>query len=1655
MTALHRILNCLVICAFQFTIILPASSSFAATPTVLNLPTPGTMVNLSPKYVPMIMKGVHIHPDNPLLFDFIIDTGNSGMNEDSPALRKESEKIIKYFLATLTIPEKNLWVNLSPFEKDRIIEGALGQTELGRDLLAQDYILKQLTASLIYPEKAMGKEFWNRIYAQAEQLFGTSQIPVNTFNKVWLLPDSATIFVRDNTAFLLDSHLKVMLEEDYLAMTKRMGDDAAPKTNTVGSKIVRQLILPALEEEVNKGQNFAPLRQIMNSVVLAAWYKKNIKQALLNQVYSDKAKINGVNVDDKKIGEKIYQQYLAAYKKGVFNYIKEDYDRLSRQPIPRKYFSGGFSAADDRAMAVRDPKIVNDPAQITNPEMLNGTPGGRWLNVAARMDNSSGRAQIQRAQIQDADEAMSSRPLTPQLKTGLEQRLSGIWGQLGPLMERYARAQTAGDRDALAAADKEINALIDRDNTYRASDPNALTLPPAQAIPTLQSFKASSDFESYRSRAKQLLIQGNYVAQYLFAGAATRLKRGSMYSLDLWGVAKELGQAKPEQSGFTYGMGQRQLIANYIKFQKLAKEQGVPVEELMGRQKAIMAVNGDNIDDVIKDFTANNFYGYAPGNILWVEQPTFRGVGFTPNQGVTSLDASASLPYGHGHNFMQLAEKDQVFTVDARGNRTYLKEKSVLDVLDANDYIGSQRVNDITKFSSDSVIDVDKLAMALYYQDKGHAVVGELVDNPNKQKGGNVVVNPDTGRMFLLETSNAKGNPHLTGLLDEAGRTGAPYNAFRLIYKADALKGLLKKELPFNLRFKDGAFYQEAVTGDVTQMPEANAAFFTAGEQIDDMKEEKNIPAAVKRLEAQDREIRESGVDRIFRADRATIAVDREKQASIAIGTSGWRARIGDGAFDFKNVGRFAQGAADTFRGTKKTVLVAFDARQYAPEFARHLAEVMAANGYDVTLGDQMTTTPATIAQTSSTVPGSGKFDIAFHVTASHNGVGDLGIKILEGGVVAKDSTTREIQDRANALTSYTHAPVSTIKGLDMTQRTTDRLTKDFEDVLKAIPAYQQSDPEAKITVDLMHGSASPLASIFERMGIPVVRKTPMSQGTYPQGNVFQEGNTMVGFRPEPKEIFLSKPDFEKFKKEGAGAVYMAIDGDADRLAIWTKTGAGENEYQELAPNDLGILYGWYMIKNNLAGDRKVIAKTQPTTVGLDRVVAWANANYGGGFTLVETPVGSKHFGDSYREGKLLLGTEESGHQVVGDYFDDGVSQALTVLRIVAESGKSIAENIAQAKKEIGFEGWAYNRANVPVNDGIKAKITAPLSSNPRLLAEMVASAVGKEIEDYKMTAATADAETIAAKDFDAKPVALKANEGIKVMFKDGSWAMVRLSGTEPVARLYTEAKNEADRKAMETAIAKVVFGNQAMISVQPEGADEDFATVASADRAQSAVMSEWTPRISSFAPNDRGAPTTGAIIEGDFERDILPALDLIKAEVEKLGGGRGTSITVNGEAAQRLPTIRDRLSSERSGGNAPRIAIQADLLPNGNVRILFTQPDDVQLGVDVITAVKAISVRDNVMSSYPTMTGSDARIRPNRDQAMTPGGIDLSTENMATKIFGEGVDVRFDPAMIQQFKRGDFTGVRPVILRVTPIQNVLPLFGMSSVRDERLAKAS
>lgn len=329
---------------FSTTVLLPNPSQAQ---TLLNLPQPGTLIQTTQATMPIIMKGINIKPDQPLHFNFIIDNGDTGLDINSAAFKNESQKLINYFLAALTIKEEDLWVNLSPYEADRMIPEALGETRMGRDMLAQDYLLKQLASSLLHPDYEYGKAFWKRVYTQAQEKYGTTNIPTETFNKVWVVADKARVLERNNTAYVVESHLKVMMDRDYLALSHQQSviSTASEKrqleADHLSNAVMREIIIPAIEEEVNHGEHFAPLRQMYHAMILASWYKIAVKNAILNKVYSNSDKTSGVLSDNPEDNQHIYDQYVQAYRQGAFDLIKEDYDAVQDTVVPRHYFSGG------------------------------------------------------------------------------------------------------------------------------------------------------------------------------------------------------------------------------------------------------------------------------------------------------------------------------------------------------------------------------------------------------------------------------------------------------------------------------------------------------------------------------------------------------------------------------------------------------------------------------------------------------------------------------------------------------------------------------------------------------------------------------------------------------------------------------------------------------------------------------------------------------------------------------------------------------------------------------------------------------------------------------------------------------------------------------------------------------------------------------------------------------------------------------------------------------------------------------------------------------------------------------------------------------------------------------------------------------------------
>ena len=137
-----------------------------------------------------------------------------------------------------------------------------------------------------------------------------------------------------------------MHEKDYLAkkyQDKTIQNGKNEKIDAAVSQAIKETVLHSIEMDVNYGENFANLRQMYNALILATWFKRKLKDSLY-KYYIDQNKTTGIDTSDKNAKEKIYNLYVEAFKKGVYNYVKRGRDDFSHKYYTRRYYSGGITA---------------------------------------------------------------------------------------------------------------------------------------------------------------------------------------------------------------------------------------------------------------------------------------------------------------------------------------------------------------------------------------------------------------------------------------------------------------------------------------------------------------------------------------------------------------------------------------------------------------------------------------------------------------------------------------------------------------------------------------------------------------------------------------------------------------------------------------------------------------------------------------------------------------------------------------------------------------------------------------------------------------------------------------------------------------------------------------------------------------------------------------------------------------------------------------------------------------------------------------------------------------------------------------------------------------------------------------------------------------
>lgn len=464
----------------------------------------------------------------------------------------------------------------------------------------------------------------------------------------------------------------------------------------------------------------------------------------------------------------------------------------------------------------------------------------------------------------------------------------------------------------------------------------------------------------------------------------------------------------------------------------------------------------------------------------------------------------------------------------------------------------------------------------------------------------------------------------------------------------------------------------------------------------------------------------------------------------IHFGTDGWRGVISD-TFTFHNLRRITQAIADAVASEEwlngvtsgpkpdpKRMVVGFDTRFLSDRYAAEAARVLAANGYKVYLTTADVPTPSV----SYTVRHLGAI-AGIMITASHNAPRYNGVKLKAAqGYSAAREQCRRVEVYLSDNESRGRGP----NLMDFDQARAEGLierinpTPAYYDHLRQLIDFDKiADNPQHIVVDSMFGSGrGQIRGILQGTGCEVFEvRGEMNPG-------------FGGIHPEPIGHYLGA--LAGAIAAGHGQLGLATDGDADRL------GAMDGRGQFVDPHRIMALALKYLYEKR--GLRGKVVKTVSTTQMINRLAE----KYG--LEVIETPVGFNYIAEWMLQDDVLIGGEESGGISFKGHIPegDGILMGLLLTEIVAESGVPLDEMVADLLAEVGPAH--YKRVDL--------RLSRPIVKEQMVkqLAEDAPSSIGGvEISS------------------------VNTMDGVKYLLADDSWLLIRPSGTEPVLRVYAEAR--------------------------------------------------------------------------------------------------------------------------------------------------------------------------------------------------------------------------------------------------------------------------
>jgi phosphomannomutase len=481
-------------------------------------------------------------------------------------------------------------------------------------------------------------------------------------------------------------------------------------------------------------------------------------------------------------------------------------------------------------------------------------------------------------------------------------------------------------------------------------------------------------------------------------------------------------------------------------------------------------------------------------------------------------------------------------------------------------------------------------------------------------------------------------------------------------------------------------------------------------------------------------------------------------KSPIVFGTDGWRARIAED-FTFENVRRCADGVARYVVGRgeqAKGVVIAYDRRFASEHFATAAAEVILAHDIPVAFASRAVPTQMSSYEVVARGAAAGVV-----ITASHNPWTDNGFKVKSPQGSAGGPDMLAVIEAGIAENGVIERrPFAEAEAAGMV---------DWYD------PYEGYEQYVRRTVDLDFLKAAEIDVLVEPMwgaGAGWLSRL-LGGGRIRINEIHQERNPFFGgVNPEPIRPNVDEA-LTKIVRDGH-ELGLLLDGDADRAGAADEQG---NFIHQLEVTGLLMYY--------LAEHRGL---REPVVVSVNNTSMAARLGTHYGIEVIESPVGYKFIGPLMIEHGAMMGAEESGGFGFGMHLPerDGIYADLLLLDLVlkemARGVKTVSRIVAQFHELAGPS--FYRRVDVHVDRGIYAETKRRLLEG--LIATPPTSLAGSPV---------------------TRTQALDTKDGFKFFVEDGSWLLIRTSGTEPLVRVYTEATSADAREALVGAGEKLVRG--------------------------------------------------------------------------------------------------------------------------------------------------------------------------------------------------------------------------------------------------------